>query len=233
MKVYSLLTLLILAALPTGVLADAANKLVSFASADDHYADGSGVVDREWYALVWSADGVFEGLKLDTSPIDANDEVALLAPLAKDGGCPYTVFQVDSRVAKAGGQYEVYLLDTRNADKTAAAPANAEGRPTAVNGAVKAVHAQIGGEWTASKVELPAEVEPATIADIRLSGGKAVISVKNLLPGVKYNLLSGRVLGQLDHYVAEVPKTAADSADFIVDTEDAGYFQLVREPLAR
>ena len=36
------------------------------------------------YALVWSKDGVFEGLQADGVPVDANDKVVLVAP--KVGG---------------------------------------------------------------------------------------------------------------------------------------------------
>ena len=51
----------------------------------DCYADGQPVMDGECYALVWSKDGVFEGLKADGSAIDPEDRILLVAPMARNG----------------------------------------------------------------------------------------------------------------------------------------------------
>ena len=81
----------------------------------DRYADGEVVMDGECYALVWSKDGVFEGVKADGAPIDSSDRVVLVAAVAEDGHCPEVVFQVSAaRAAELdGGKYGVLLLDTR------------------------------------------------------------------------------------------------------------------------
>lgn len=110
-----------------GVLADAANVLVTYSSKPvDHYADGRPVADGEWYALVWTPklEGgdqearKFGGLKSDCTPMVEGDEIVMKAPLAKDGHCPCAVFQVDSddfeAKGYASGWFAVILLDTRD-----------------------------------------------------------------------------------------------------------------------
>ena len=81
----------------------------------DRYADGQVVLDGECYALVWSKDGVFEGVNADGTPVDSNDKLLLVAAVARDGHCPEVVFQISAKRADAlaGGKYGVILLDTR------------------------------------------------------------------------------------------------------------------------
>ena len=99
------------------VFAGADDVLVSFSTngaEPDRYADGEVVMNGECYALVWSSDGVFEGLNADGTPIDPNDRVVLVAPVAKNGHCPEVTFQIDAAEAKQqkNGQYGVLLLDS-------------------------------------------------------------------------------------------------------------------------
>ena len=81
----------------------------------DRYADGEVVMDGECYALVWSKDGVFEGMQADGTPVDADDKVVLVAAVAENGHCPEVVFQISAERAAtlASGKYGVVLLDTR------------------------------------------------------------------------------------------------------------------------
>ena len=114
-----LLTVFGVAGLAMASFAAVNDTLISFSTPGvDTYADGTAVRDGECYALVWSADGVFEGLDVNGRPLDAADAVVLVAPVAKDGRCPDLVYQVDAAraAAFAGGQYGVYLLDTRRTD---------------------------------------------------------------------------------------------------------------------
>lgn len=104
------------AGLALASLAAVNDTLISFSTpGPDTYLDGTKVRDGECYALVWSQDGVFEGVKADGTAVDANDRVVLVAPVAKDGRCPDLVYQVAAATAEAleGGRYGVYLLDTR------------------------------------------------------------------------------------------------------------------------
>lgn len=91
----------------------------------DRYLDGNAVVDGEVYALVASKDGEFKGFNANGTVIDSgNDYVAVLAPVAKDGRCPPTWFQVrkeNKRIpswAYTEGKWGVFLLDTRLVDGT-------------------------------------------------------------------------------------------------------------------
>ena len=71
----------------------------------------TGLSQDETYTL--SQDYKFQ--KADGTAVDPADEIVLLAPLAKDGRCPLTLFQIDSKseCAHDDGVYAVYLLDTR------------------------------------------------------------------------------------------------------------------------
>ena len=116
---FKVLLMMACSALSLGVLADAANVLITYSSKPvDCYADGRPVADGEWYALVWTPNGEFGGIKPDCTPMVAGDEIVMKAPLAKDGHCPCTVFQIDSGdfAAKGyvSGWFAVILLDTRD-----------------------------------------------------------------------------------------------------------------------
>ena len=250
MKLMKFFAFAAIAAMSFGVLADAGNHLLSFSTpGPDKYADGATVLDGEWYALVWSADGVFEGLTPSCEAIDANDLVVIVAPLAKDGKCPYTVFQIDSKSPKykGNGVYSVYLLDTRNADKTAVA-AKVDGKPASVNGvlaeqAYTAVAAEEGGAsakasetsaWGASDYAAgDAELKQPKIAAIAVEGAKVRITVEDLLPAVKYNIRMGATPEVIETYALETPATGVSAANFEIDAGDAKFFRVVREPLVK
>ena len=115
-----LMTMLGVAGLAVASFAAVDDTLISFSTpGPDKYADGSDVLAGECYALVWSADGVFEGIKADGTTVDPADKVVLLAAVAKQGEkgtyCPPLLYQVDAELAAtlANGVYAVYLLDTR------------------------------------------------------------------------------------------------------------------------
>ena len=80
----------------------------------DKYQDGSVVLDGECYALVWSADGIFDGFTADGVPVDKNDRIVNVGAVAKDGRCR-AAFELKKSLADAlqDGVYAVYLLDTR------------------------------------------------------------------------------------------------------------------------
>lgn len=239
----------VVCAVAYGALADAANTLISFSSeGPDKYADGTVVLDGEWYALVWSKDGVFEGVTTACKPVDPNDAVVLVAPLATGGHCPFVVFQIDSKSAdaRANGVYAVYLLDTRSADRKSVAAKGADGRPDLVNAAVgqaayAATGSSVGGSvavseklsapWAESEV-VGTDVAP-TIKAIVIENAKVKLTVANMLPGVKYNVKMGAAPDSLSAYALEVPKTSKDDPVFEIDKDLGNYFQVVREPLKK
>ena len=90
--------------------------LVFSTKGPDTYGDGSTVLDGERYALVWVKDGTeFAGLTADCQSCAETTKLIAVAPLAKGGKCPETVFEIDADYAETfkGGSFALYLLDTR------------------------------------------------------------------------------------------------------------------------
>jgi hypothetical protein len=106
----------------------------------DRYADGRPVEDGECYALVWSPKGkAFSGFNVDGTAVSSADRVVLAAPLAMNGCCPRTIFQIPAEEYEElkGGEWTVCLVDTRMSDGFPAGVA--DNAPLRVNswGAVK------------------------------------------------------------------------------------------------
>ena len=232
-------------------LADGADDAtVSFSTrGPDRYADGTTVMNGECYALVWSADGVFEGLSADGEPVDSNDKVILVAPMAKDGHCPEIVFQLSASIAAslATGVYEVLLLDTRvtRADGTTAPNGTMNGKLKMVNGYggvsdglaiattsgglnAGSVAETSGCAVVAAGAKAPAGVAQPRIKHIRVEGDKVFLTVENL-PGFM------RVQGgaQISDSAALGSATATDGGtqDVILVTQRtgaSGFFRVVR-----
>jgi len=84
----------------------------------DCYADGTEVLDGEYYALVWQTEAAGDvKFTMSGAVADCDDAVVLRAlPRAKGGKCRLTSFAIDSaRLPKlsATGMLKLYLLDTR------------------------------------------------------------------------------------------------------------------------
>jgi len=244
MKLTKFFALALAVSLASSVFADAADTLISFSTKADYYADGTPVASNEWYALCWSADGIFDGIKSDCAPYDANDKVLLMAPLAKDGHCPYTVFQVDSAVAPKNGKYCVIMLDTR--DESGKPSGAKEGRrePQTVKLAVASANYEINGAGPSGSITPAAPQDagwavtdtvvskPAKIVSIEVDDANATIKVEDMTPGIRYNVKMGKDVKDIKTY--NVPTDGKEeSATFIIKKDNANYFQLVREPLAK
>ena len=96
------------------------DKVLRFSTpGPDRYADGSIVADGECYALVWSPKGkTFSGFNADGTPVSSRDLVVLAAPLAQNGKCIDSIFQVpaDEYEELKDGEWAVCLVDTRMAN---------------------------------------------------------------------------------------------------------------------
>lgn len=181
--------------------AGADDALVTFSTSGaepDRYADGEIVMDGECYALVWSKDGVFEGLNADGTPVDSNDKVVLVAPVAKNGHCPEVVFQIDAADAaqQANGQYGVLLLDTRvNVNGVVSPRGVSGGSLSMVNGYGAVLEGQTvkssdrvtvdailrGDGFVAGENAAPVKgVKQPRIKHIRIVGDKVFLTVENL-----------------------------------------------------
>lgn len=242
MKFSKLCFMLATATFAVGAFADAANVLISFSTEADCYADGSTVLDGEWYALCWSPRAEFSGLDLNYTPVKGDEKVLILAPLAEGGRCPSVIFQLDSKEAPSGGNYFVYLLDTR--DVTGSKPAavkqlRAESRIVpdgVVNGSAKAnsfkASASIGssiasagattvgqGDWAA--------VQPQITA-FEVKGAKVKITVAGMMSGLNYKVSMGEGLSDMQSFDVEA-QTDNGEAFFILDPKDARFFKVVAE----
>lgn len=248
MKFSKVCCMLAAASLAVGAFADAANVLISFSTKSDYYADGTPVLDGEWYALCWAKDRNFDGITLDCKPVNPDEKILIMAPLAKGGRCPFVVFQVDSAVAPSEGRYFVYLLDTRDATGTKVAEAGeneaGERVPQSwINGAAvskgftasssagknraRAVSVT-SGVWAESEV---VDAKQPRITSFKVEDAKVKITVADMLPGVKYNISMGSSPSEFTSYGLDVPKTVADDPTFELDLSDAKFFRVVRQPL--
>ena len=217
-----------------GAFADAANTLITFSTpGPDTYADGTTVKDGEIYALVWSADGNFDGFTVTGEAAGEGDQVIFRAPLAKDGKCPLTLFQIDSKVAPQGGEYAIYLLDTRTAGiVTGAAVAKTFGGANGTaNIAVGKTDNTVDADGNAVAITTGAAnlVDPTGIATpvikgIKVDGANVKITVGNIIPGFVYELkggLDGKA--NLDGTTAE---KVGDDVEFTVPAQGAQFFKV-------
>ena len=230
-----LLTVFGAAGLAAASFAAVNDTLISFSTPGvDTYADGTAVKDGECYALVWSKDGVFEGIDVNGKPLDANDRVVLVAPVAKDGKCPALIYQVDADVAAtlAGGQYGVYLLDTRRTAATGEAVvgledgklvfvrslASASEGAAATGSAPTSVAAKdaVGGAVATAYAEVAA---PAVA--IRVEAATVRLTVSGMNPFATYWVLKGTDLKDISENVADVP---ADGEVELPKADAAAFF---------
>ena len=225
------------AGLALASLAAVNDTLISFSTpGPDTYLDGTEVRDGECYALVWSQDGVFEGVKDDGTAVDANDRVVLVAPVAKGGRCPDLVYQVAAATAEAlkGGRYGVYLLDTRRtvAGETVVglnpetgkldyvkSYASATDPIAATDGIASAAAAKaVDGAAVAKYVEV---AKPVVAIEVK----SAVIrlTVTGMSPVADYWVEKGTSLQNVSEKIADVP---ADGVVDVEKTDAAAFFQV-------
>lgn len=198
------------------------NVVVNFyTTGPDTYADGSTVVDGEYYALVYTPAGAeFAGFNSDGSAVSPS-KVALKAPLAKNGKCPFVTFQLTEEEAKTygNGSWAVYLLDTRNfakaADDTAAATAAAATGETTHGYTLAATAGSFACVSASSALAadgLPADRTDAKIKDIKLLDGKVYITVSGTLSTANYALNAG----DAPNATAAAETKAGDTTDDII-----------------
>lgn len=236
MKSSQILAFAACACMAFGAFADAANTLITFSTpGPDTYADGTTVKDGEIYALVWSADGVFEGFTAEGNAADANDKVIFKSALAENGRCPLTLFQIDSKVAPQGGQYAVYLLDTRagNGLVTGAAVAKtyAKGASSTANIASLAEDKTVDAEGNPVAVKSGSAALAGDVAaiapvikGIKVDGANVKITVGNILPGLVYEVKGG-LKGDADLKGATAEEVG-DDVEFTVPADAANFFKV-------
>ena len=184
--------------------ADAANVCVMFSTkGPDLYADGTTVVNGEWYALVWVANGAeLGGVTTRLEAVRDDNQVMLAAPLASGGRCPLVMWQVDSAKAKTSGNYRVVMLDTRGSDGKPATR-DADGKPKVVYSMTE-TSAQVAASGSFSTSGLASSiagsataasgtegVEKPTIESFAIVGANVQITVAGMVPGLTYKVTTG------------------------------------------
>ena len=238
-------TLLGMLTVAAGLCFGAANDtVITFSTpGPDTYSDGSTVLDGECYALVWTKDGAtFGGLTADCKPVAATDKVVLIAPAAKGGRCPTTVFEINAKYAERhlkGGTYAVYLLDTR-VSKTQLAKV-VKGVPESVNsfGATtfdengKVIRLAASGLGNAAvpsaavalgEVGVLSVIERPVITAMKVDGATVSITVSGMSGAADYFVVPGKGPGKF----AEALSVRPEGDTFTFDKpDDAAFFKVI------
>ena len=216
--------------------------LVTFSTkGPDKYADGKVVMDGECYALCWSKD--FSKFAVKSDGTAEGGEVVLKAPLAKNGRCPSVTFEVDADDAATkyvGGEWAVYLLDTRRfaADGTASV-AGAAARSVNTSGLVAKASVGAGsvgslasGAAAATDVASGVELPKPEITGIKVLDGNVYVTVKGTVPFLAYGLAEGASPDAVTESVGEQKpgRVSADDEVILVAPAKAGgaFFKVAR-----
>ena len=231
--------------------------LISFSTkGPDTYADGTPVMDKECYALVWTPKGVEGTIAADGSASDGA-EIVLVAPIARGGRCPKVVYRVDAgrvetEFKEGTGSWRVYLLDTRkyaydedgNTVVTLAG-LKADGQVKLVNACNKVgeatVSAGVGGNTSfpeaaatsaTTEAALPADIPEPKVVGLEIAGGNVFVTVENAAPYLAYDLTTGDTPDQVTEKVNR-PATGGDDGRVIlvapVNERGAGFLKVGRK----
>ena len=216
-------------------IADVDKVVVGYSSKGlDRYADGSVVCDGECYALVYTKPGMpFSGFKVDGTLVDPEaDDVAAVAPLAKNGACRPVAFVLpaDYVRAHAGETVAVYLLDTRCANGAPAGLKDGQlvrvNRYSAVPDAALSFRASLqsvpvpgtaAGAFCADKAADASAVPAPQITKVEVVDGKMRVHVARTVGCVTYGLLGGAQPDALEHSVAEQNQDGDESGEIVLD----------------
>lgn len=196
---------LTVALLAAGVCFGAADDLLLTFSTKgpDRYMDGKKVLDGEIYALVWTKAGAtFGGFAADGTLLSADDKLIVAAPIAKQGHCPTTLFEIDA--ADAGsykdGTFGLYLVDTRIKDakgkaivggfKAGATVVNAVGK--AADGLSASASQSVAAAPVAlAEVGVYSQLEPPAITAMEVKGAKIALTVEGMSDAADYFVVPG------------------------------------------
>ena len=229
--------------------------LVSFSTkGPDKYADGSVVMDKECYALVWTPKNVESAtIAADGSAADGA-KIVLVAPIAKGGRCPKVVYRVDAKRVESefrDGSWSVYLLDTRkysydkdgnqvvtlaglkpDGDVKLVNATSRVGDATLSAGAGENVSLATAVATTASTgTSLPADVPRPTISAIEVKGGNVYVTIENAVPYLAYDLTTGDTPDAVTESV-DRPCTGSDDGTVVLVApakEGGAFFKVGRD----
>ena len=246
----AMVVVLAFAVLPNVSLASNQDKIARFSTSGiDRYADGTTVVDGECYALVWSPKGsTFAGFNADGTTVSSADRVVLAAPLAVNGRCRDSLFQISAEeyAELAGGVWAVCLVDTRMANGVPAGASNNAplrvNRWGAVKSGVKIEPAGASGLMPAAAPKtrgllaatgddsddgvragvlsaVPDSVLPPKITAFEVSDGVVRLTVTDTVPFLTYTLASGDKPNDLATDDAAVRVDGDTKAEIAIETD--------------
>ena len=243
------------ALMSAAAFAGADDALITFSTkGPDTYADGTTVLDGENYALVWVKDGTqFEGFTAEGEVVNKENSLLIgVFPRAKGGRCQDTFVQINREFADkydAWGDFTLYLLDTRSADKTTVASGAGElakgvqsfGKVASVgvaSGEIKVTTSAEAGE-AATASAIPSGILPPVIKDAKVQDGYFVVTVEQTVPAIRYNLSGGETPAADDVAgIAAAPK-AGDAKQTIElkypikEGESVKFFKVTRDPISK
>ena len=215
----------------------------------DVYADGTDVMVGEVYALVWTKAAAFAGFNADGTLVNDADKLVCALPIAKarpNGGtyCPPVVVTLKNPEQYAGGNFSVYLLDTRvnvgedevvsgvtaqglsRVNKVSAVDDTLKvGEATPVSGAVELGAAVATG--------IPANVPAPRITGIQVLGSKVIVKVADTVPFLNYTITGGKTPSKIDqvNLVRGVAGAGASEEITLVveDAQENRFFKVTRE----
>lgn len=236
MKISKIAAGIVLAGLAWAGVARGENLSIFLETYADYYADGSSVVDGEYYALVWLKTGVtFAGFKADGTLVNSPEDAHLFTvqPWAMGGCVAEKQVQINEALAKDyldKGTWNFFVLDTRVASGTDAdgKPVYVSGQPTAVNGwglvasfEVSRAYGELIGECYLTDDNIVVRMKvgdiavvPESVGDtprisaIRREGGSVYLKVADTASCLQYDVSSGSspMTADSERYVARQPK---------------------------
>ena len=222
------------AALAAGITFAAANDvLITFSTpGPDTYADGTTVLDGEFYALCWSKN--FANFTINADGTATGGKIVLKAPLAKGGRCPTIVFEVDAAEAAAEqystGSWAVYMLDTRKFGKNAVNTVGMVGSTVKVG--TGTVASLTGNKGATSELAAGVEVPQPEITGIKIDSGNVYVTVK-CAPFLAYGLLEGAtpdaVSAEVENARRDDDATTVEEITIVTPVKDGGAFFKVNQ----
>jgi len=223
------------------------NVVLTFSTkGPDRYADGTTVLDGEFYALCWTQKGhAFAGIDANGQPVDAaHNKILLKAPVAQGGRCPDIQFEIDETFyAQNGlkdGTLSVCLLDSRKFKSEggvivkdaggnpvvaswgqSSGLVNGYGDTGAVVGSAKS-SVELATASAGQKAAVPTTGRDLRIRDMKLVDGNVYVYVRGSLPSVRYGLKSGSEPGSLATEAQERYGAGAEQDLIIVTPQKAG-----------
>ena len=215
--------------------------LVTFSTpGPDTYADGSTVLDGEYYALCWSTN--FPDFKINSDGTAEGGKVVLAAPIAKNGRCPTIVYEVDAALAASdyvGGDWAVYLLDTRKFTRDGegnlvaslsgtASKVNTSGQVGTANAGPGSVANLYGVTAQSSEIAADEDTLKPEITSIRIVDGNVWVKAKNVAPYLAWGLAGGDTLDKIDTARGESKSGMGvdkdDEITFVTPAKEGGEF---------